>query len=277
MAIPVLKTMDHIQTKRRSQDHSVSDVSASAIRGEKNTLRQKQKAFIDTASHELRTPLTLIVGYSELLISQATYEPLDIETQKEMLGIILENATKLELTIDALLDVKRFQSHQSLELNKSLCCVEDLIVDALRSLHENNPSRISVNLSNESTRIQVDLEKIQKVLIELVTNAIKFSTDRLITVSGRTDGNRYCLSVQDNGPGMPAEQIDSIFKPFYRVDSSTTTQEGLGFGLSWAKGIVDSHGGQLLVKSEVGRGTQVLMILPLWNERADMAKMDMRS
>ena len=117
----------------------------------------------------------------------------------------------------------------------------------------------------------------QQVLIELVTNAIKFSSDHLITVSGHVSGDSYCLSVQDNGPGMAAEQIDSIFKPFYRVDSSTTAQEGLGLGLSWAKGIVDAHGGQLLVKSEVGQGTQVSMILPLWNERTDMANMDMRS
>ncbi len=278
MAIPVLKTIDRIQRKRRSQNRPVPDVSAAEIREEMNTLKQMQEAFITTASHELRTPLTSIVGYSELLLNQATSEPLDMETQKEMLGIILANASKLESITDRLLDVKLFRERQGLDLNKNLHRVEDVVVDALLSVQDKNPEcRFLVKLSRGMASVWVDLAKMQQVLIEVVTNAIKFSSDQLITVSGHVSGDSYCLSVQDNGPGMAAEQIDSIFKPFYRVDSSTTAQEGLGLGLTWVKGIVDAHGGQLLVKSEVGQGTQVSMILPLWNERTDTANMDMRS
>ena len=139
MATPVPKTMDRIQRKRRNHNHSVSDVSASEIREEMNTLRQMQEAFITTASHELRTPLTSIVGYSELLLNQVTSEPLDIEAQKKMLGIILENASKLESITDRLLDVKRFQERQGLDLNKNLRSVEDIVVDALLSVQDKNP------------------------------------------------------------------------------------------------------------------------------------------
>jgi signal transduction histidine kinase len=278
MATPVPKTIDHVQRERPSRHHSVPEKSTFNIEDELNALRQMQDAFITTASHELRTPLTAIVGYSEFLFNQATSETLDIAIQKEMLGIILEKATELESIVETLLDLKRFKMRQSIDLNKKVCCVEDLVVDALRSAQEKNPDhRVTVKLANGMTSVRVDLAKMQQVLIELVANAIKFSSDRLITVQGHISGNCYCLSVQDNGPGMTAEQIDSIFKPFYRVDSSNTAQDGLGLGLSWTKGVVEAHGGQLLVKSEVRRGTQVSMILPMWKEYADTANMDVRS
>ena len=276
MAAPIPKTIDHIQIKRPDRRHSVPHASISHIEEEMNMLKQMQDAFITTASHELRTPLTAIVGYSELLLNKATSESLDMETQKEMLANILEKASKLESIIDTLLDVKRFQEGHGLDLNKNLYRVED-VVDALLSVQDKNPEcRFLVKLSMGAAIVWVDFARMQQVLIELVTNAIKFSSNPLITVSGHVSGDSYCLSVQDNGPGMAAEQIDSILKPFYRVDSSTTAQEGLGMGLSWVKGIVAAHGGQLLVKSEVGQGTQVSMILPLWNKCADTANLDIR-
>jgi K+-sensing histidine kinase KdpD len=123
-----------------------------------------------------------------------------------MLGVVLENASKLDLIIDTLLDVKRFKARQNLNLKRSLCCVEDFVVDALWPLQEENPdSRVTVKISNEKARVWVDLERIQRVLIELVTNAIKFSSGKLITVSGHITGNNYCISVQDNGSGIAAE------------------------------------------------------------------------
>ncbi len=278
MVISNPKSIDRIQKNIPRKYQSVPDAPASHIAAETNTLRQMKEAFISTASHELRTPLTSIVGFSEFLLNQTTEGGLDVETQKRILGIILENATKLESIIDALLDVKRFQSRQNLNLHRSLCCVEDFVVDALFSLQEKNPdSRITVKFSNGRASVWVDLERIQQVLIELVTNSIKFSSGKLITVSGHITGNSYCLSVQDNGPGIASEQIGEIFRPLYRIDSSSTAPGGLGLGLSWAKGVVEAHGGHLLVKSEVGQGTKVSMILPLWNECADMANMDMRS
>jgi len=112
-------------------------------------------------------------------------------------------------------------------------------------------------------------------LIELVTDAIKFSTNRLITVSGHINGNNYCLSVQHNGARSTAEQIENIFKPLYLRSFSSTAQEEHSLGLFLATEIVEAHGGELLFKSEVGQGTQALMILPLWNECADMANMYM--
>jgi K+-sensing histidine kinase KdpD len=161
-----------------------------------------------------------------------------------MLGIVLENAPKLDSIMDTLLDVKRFQSREKLNLQRNLCRVEDFVVDALWPIQEESPdSRVVVKVSNEKARVWVDFERIRRVLVELVTNAIKFSSGKLITVSGHIAGNNYCLSVQDNGAGIPPEQIVRIFRHFYRVDSTSLAPEGLGFGLSWAKGVVETHGG----------------------------------
>lgn len=195
-----------------------------------------------------------------------------------MLGIVLENAPKLDSIMDTLLDVKRFQSREKLNLQRNLCRVEDFVVDALWPIQEESPdSRVVVKVSNEKARVWVDFERIRRVLVELVTNAIKFSSGKLITVSGHIAGNNYCLSVQDNGAGIAPEQIVRIFRHFYRVDSTSLAPEGLGLGLSWAKGVVEAHGGQLLVDSQVGQGTEVSMILPLWNKFADTANKDMNS
>jgi len=269
---------DRIQANTPRKYQSVHAGSASPLAAVSNALRPMKVSFISTAGHELRTPSLEIVGFSELLLNQVIEEGLDVETQKRMLGIVLENAPKLDSIIDTLLDIKRFQSRQNLNLQRSLCCVEDFVVDALLPLQNEYPdSRVIVKVSNEKARLWVDLERIQRVLVELVTNAIKFSSGKLITVSGHIAGNSYCLSVQDNGSGIAAEQIVGIFRPFYRVNSTFTAPEGLGLGLSWAKGVVEALGGQLLVNSKVGQGTEVSMILPLWNKFADTANNDMSS
>jgi len=245
---------------------------------ENNSPKQIKDSFISTAAHELRVPSTEIVGISEFLLNQVVEEAVDVETQKRILGIVLENTPKLDLIIDTLLDVKRFQSQQASNLQRCLCRVEDFVVDALWPLQERNPdSRVTVNVSNEKARAFIDLERIQRVLVELVTNAIKFSSGKQVTVSGHITGNSYCLSVADHGAGIAPEQIAAICRPFYRVDSTSSAPEGLGLGLTWAKGVIVAHGGQLLVDSEVGQGTKVSMLLPLWNKSVDVASRDVNS
>lgn len=252
--------------RRVKPDHHCPEPSHLFAKEEEleNILGRIRETFIDAVSHEFRTPLTSIIGYSELMSDRLANDDLDIGQQQSMLQAVLDSAKKLEMITDRLTDLKQFDCPKQRVSDRCLWSIEKVIEDSLSFIRDKYPqTSYALGLKDEKTRVLMNVECIQKVLIEIITNAIKFSSNAPVIITGSKRAGNYCISVQDRGRGIDSDHIHKVFELFCREDLSTTAREGLGLGLSWAKWAMESHGGKISIKSKVGVGTQVTMMLPL--------------
>jgi len=219
---------------------------------------QLQDDFVSTISHELRTPLGFIKGYSTSLLREDT--SWDMETQKEFLTIIDEEADRLSLLIENVLESARLQSKtlplrfQPLRLDAVLRDVSTRIRSRYKDLD------VSLDL-NASTTIQADGVRIAQVFENLFTNAIKYAPDSSIVVGLKQVGVVMIVSFSDNGPGIPADSLPLIFERFYRVRTEKAT--GTGLGLYICKQIIEAHRGKIWAESNPGQGTTFFIELPI--------------
>ena len=223
---------------------------------------QLQEDFVSTITHELRTPLGFIKGYSTSLLREDT--SWDPETQKEFLTIIDEEADRLSLLIENVLESARLQSRtlplrfQPLRLDAVLRDV----VARIRVRHKN----LDVNMDLKSMpQIQGDGVRLAQVFDNLFTNAVKYAPNAPIDVLLNQVGDRIIVSFIDHGPGIPAESLPLIFERFYRVRSEKTVT-GTGLGLYICKQIIDAHRGKIWAESTPGQGTTFFIELPINSE-----------
>jgi PAS domain S-box-containing protein len=220
--------------------------------------------FYSTVSHELRTPLTSIRGSLGLIEGGLTGAVTPATMQ--MIKIGRTEADRLIRLINDILDIKKVEAGQ-LELHKSLIEPEKLVTTTLEAI-AGMASEANVKLKSAvSTRylINGDRERLMQVLTNLVSNAIKFSAEgSTVTVTVETRPNnmlRFC--VNDNGPGIPTDQMHKLFGKFKQLDSSDSRRKGgTGLGLAISKSIVEQHDGQIGVESEEGKGSQFWFDLP---------------
>ncbi|WP_432821015.1 ATP-binding protein [Trichloromonas sp.] len=233
-------------------------------------LDRMKSEFISTAAHELRTPLTVILGFSEVLLAENDL----VEHQREYLSIIVDKAEVLQRLIDDLLDLGRVDSGRLVHVEKDRCDIGELVQRAVADARmTSGDHRYEVVLPDAAVEIEADCLRIAQVLENLLGNAIKFSpAGSLVRVICRAaaDADTIQLSVADQGAGMSAEQVARVFDKFYRADSSSTSKQGLGLGMTIVKNIIDAHGGQIRVESEPGRGTEVLIELPVSGKDDDL-------
>lgn len=225
--------------------------------------------FFANVSHEFRTPLTLILGPLEMLLAQARDREI-----KQALRLMRRNALRLQQLINQLLDLSKLQSGKmALHARRTdaVAFVRTLVM-SFASLAERKRIRLSFTSPKEPIFIYADCDKLEKILSNLIFNALKFTPERgNVRVSVRRNGNASQelveMVVQDSGPGIAREQMDKIFDRFYQVDDSgTRSQEGTGIGLALAKELVELHGGTIEVESEPGRGAVFVVRLPLGKE-----------
>ena len=198
-------------------------------------------------SHELRTPLNAISGFSQLLYLKNSTLPHSkgIEYAKE----IDQAATHLLGLIDQLLDMSQLQSRklnlQKVALNLSVWFHE--LLPTLKQLSSDKEHTLICQLSEPLFSIDVDPQKLTQILYNLVSNAIKFTPSKgLITISISQTQQKTLFTVSDNGIGIEASHIDSIFEPFSQIESSyKKNYSGIGLGLPISRELVELHGGQL--------------------------------
>jgi len=225
-------------------------------------LDRMKSEFLSTAAHELRTPLTSILGFSEILLKRK----LDKERQNRFLKIINEEAVGLADLINDLLDVSRIESGRGFKIKKAPFELRKIIlenVDLFKSRTDKHD--FEVNIPGDLASIEADEDKIDQVMENLISNAIKFSPQGgKITVSVEQADEEVKISVADNRTGIPKKDLPRIFERFYRVDNAfTQTIAGAGLGLAIAKYIVESHGGKIWAESEVGKGSTFSFTLPM--------------
>ena len=237
--------------------------------------------FIATVSHELRTPLTSVIGYSEMLLEGLAGE-LSSE-QRDYVKTILEKGESLLSLIGQVLDLARIESG-NVTLNKELIdpreivrlCISDVAPQARKRQLE-----LISDVAEAVSPIRVDVDKIRRVVTNLLGNAVKFTpaggrialqadiSDDLPLGAERYDlfepeRNRYLrVSVTDTGIGIPQDKLDRIFDAFFQVDSSSTREfGGTGLGLAIVRNFVTAHGGKVAVASDVGKGSTFTVKIP---------------
>jgi len=220
---------------------------------------QLQEDFVSTISHELRTPLGFIKGYSTSLLRQDT--SWDDETQHEFLTIIDEEADRLALLIENVLESARLQS-KTLPLRFQPLRLDAVIRDVAQRIRSRYKELdVSMDIQNASP-ISGDGVRLAQVFENLFTNAIKYAPGAPIFVILKQVGKSLVVSFLDRGPGIPKESLPLIFERFYRVRSEKTVT-GTGLGLYICKQIIAAHRGKIWAESNPGQGTTFFIELPI--------------
>ncbi len=225
---------------------------------------QLKTKFLGMVSHELRTPLASIKGFSStLLADDVTWEP---EQQRDFIATIDEESNKLTELVDQLLDLSRLQAG-TLPIHpqpQSLERLFDYVRSQLQMLACDH--QLVFDIPADLPPVQVDTRRIAQVLTNLVENAAKFApTGTHITVAARhyEGGREVCMSVADEGPGIPAEARNYVFELFHQIDMpNRSTLRGAGLGLAICKGIVEAHEGHIWVQEHSGPGATVSFTVP---------------
>jgi signal transduction histidine kinase len=220
---------------------------------------QLQEDFVSTISHELRTPLGFIKGYSTSLLRQDT--SWDDETQKEFLTIIDEEADRLSLLIENVLESARLQS-KTLPLRFQPLRLDAVLRDVILRIRSRQ-KELDVSMELESVPpISGDGVRLAQVFENLFTNAIKYAPGSpLVVLLNQVDDN-ILISFIDHGPGIPKESLHLIFERFYRVRGEKTVT-GTGLGLYICKQIILAHRGKIWAESTPGQGTTFFIELPI--------------
>ena len=219
--------------------------------------------FVAIVSHELRTPVSILAGYIENL---ADFPKMPRIEQVEIFGIMQEHATRLKSLLDDLLTVACFESHSDildyadLDLHKFLRRLAKDWQPALAS----KGMAVLLEIPEEAQSIRVDKFRFEQVMHNLFDNAFKYTPiDGQIRVRALLVDQAIEITVEDNGAGIPEEDLPHIFERFYRVDKARSRQYGgTGLGLSIVKHIIELHGGTVRAESTMGMSTRVIISLP---------------
>jgi PAS domain S-box-containing protein len=220
--------------------------------------------FIANVSHELRTPLTSIIGSAELILADkksAEYP------YYQFVGIMDKEARRLRELVDSILDFSLLESRE-LELKLEPVDINDLAEEAVgkyRQMAERNEVRMELEAAERLPVTYADPNLLASALGNLIKNAIQFNVPGgSVRVSTKLRDGNCAITVADNGPGIAADQLETIFSTFYQVDGSTTrTVGGTGLGLAIAKRAAESHGGHIDVMSKMGEGSTFTIIIPI--------------
>ena len=226
------------------------------------TLDDSRQEFVSNVSHELKTPITSIKVLADSLNGQ---EDVPVELYKEFMQDIVEEIDRESKIINDLLSLVRMDKTAA-ELNIAPQNMNELVEHVLKRLKPIAAEK-NIELVLESFRpvvAEVDEVKMSLVITNLVENAIKYNVaNGWVRVSVNADHKYFYLTVADSGIGIPDDSRDKIFERFYRVDKARTREMGgTGLGLSIAKEILDKNGGSIDIKSEVGKGTEVVVRIP---------------
>jgi len=223
-----------------------------------------RREFVANVSHELRTPITSIRSYAETLQDAGN---MPTETKQEFLSVIVNESDRMTKIVQDLLMLSRFDvgniefSFKRFSFEKSLHDVYSaMLLEA-----QNHRHRFTLELKTPIPDIIGDTARLEQVLINMVSNAIKYTRDggSISMIAGSKDDIVW-VSVRDNGIGIPKEDVGKVFDRFYRVDKARSRESGgTGLGLSIAKEIVNRHSGTIELTSRQGKGTVITMTLPV--------------
>jgi len=224
--------------------------------------------FLANVSHELRTPLNAIIGFSDML-AQEELAPKDPVKAREYAAIVRNSGQHLLEVVNTILDMSKIEAGDY-ELDVEPFDIHAIIEQTCAMVQlraESGKVNLVKNLSPVLNQIKADRRSVKQILLNLVTNAVKFTPQQgTVTVATRPDGNHILIEVTDTGIGISDTDLKLLGRPFFQASSQLNrTHEGTGLGLSVVRGLVGLHDGQIRIQSCPGQGTTVTVRLPIDN------------
>jgi two-component system sensor histidine kinase VicK len=230
---------------------------------EEQKLEIMRREFVANVSHELRTPLTSVKSYTETLLDGASE---DHETTEQFLKVINDETDRMARLVKDLLILSQHDS--GIKLNIEDISITDLTAACLERMKREADLKgqdLRLFIKQNMPIVRGDRHRMDQLLVNIIGNAIKYTPEKgRISVSLYCERDKAFICVEDNGIGIPEQDIGRIFERFYRVDKARSRQMGgTGLGLAIAKEIALLHGGNITAKSKLGRGTQIFIELPI--------------
>lgn len=238
--------------------------SLEEARIEAERANQVKSAFLASMSHELRTPLNAIINFSSF-VADGDVGPVNDE-QEEILGDVVQSAKHLLNLINDVLDMSKIEAG-SLQLfvtdNLNVNDIANRTVSTARSLLVDKDVEIQIELDESLPPISGDKQRITQVLLNLVSNACKFTETGTITITTKKEQDHIVVSIADTGTGIDSNDVDSIFQAFMQTESGVRQGGGTGLGLPISKSLIEAHGGEVWVESKMGEGSTFYFSLPV--------------
>ena len=261
---------DRINILREEKEKATRESAENLARQNEQlrALDRLKDEFLANTSHELRTPLHGIIGITESILEASS--PSVTEETAHNLRLVARSGRRLSRLVDDILDFAKL-THGDLELNRrplQLRSLVDVVMELSRPLASGKPLQLLTDVDPDLPLMYADEDRLQQILYNLVGNAIKFTHEGTITVSGRplieSGGSRAVeVTVADTGIGIPPIRQEAIFESFSQADGSIAREYGgTGLGLAVTKNLVELHGGRIRVDSAVGEGTRLIFTIP---------------
>ena len=221
--------------------------------------------FFSNISHEFRTPLTLLLGP----IEDTLHDPSTTSENKIRLDVAYRNALRMQKMVNTLLDFSRIEAGrmEGKFSRVDICSFTHELASTFRSAIEKAGMQLLFECDKIKNEVYVDIDMWEKILLNLISNAFKYSKQGTITIKIKEVKNKVLLSVSDTGVGIPANEVDKIFDRFHRVENiQGRSQEGTGIGLAMVKELVRMHHGTITVESEVNKGSTFNVSIPTGKE-----------
>lgn len=241
---------------------------AHGLREAAETARRAKEEFVANVSHELRTPLNMIIGFSRMIVQTPhVYGKRAIPAALlSDLTVILRNSQHLSSLVDDVLDLSQIEADK-MALTKERTDLKEIVetaVTVVRPLFESKQFYLETDIEEALPALLIDRTRIREVLLNLLSNAGRFTEQGGVTIRVKRAGGDVRVSVTDTGPGIASADMSKLFQPFQQIDDSLSRRhEGTGLGLTLSKRFVELHGGRMWLESNVGQGSTFFFTLPL--------------
>ncbi|GAB6179668.1 hypothetical protein JCM14036_09870 [Desulfotomaculum defluvii] len=255
-------------------------------------LDRMKSDFLSTVSHELRTPLTSVLGFSKIIkkkLDEVVFPQIDVSDKKnnrtvrqvgDNVDVIISESKRLTNLINDVLDLSKMEAGK-IDWKMELLSIEEVIdraTAATSSLFEKNNLELIKDVENDLPQIMGDKDRLIQTVINLISNAVKFTDIGSVTCRVKRLDKQLVISVIDTGIGIAPEDLEKVFEKFKQVgDTLTDKPKGTGLGLSICKQIVEQHGGKISVESEINKGSNFSFSIPLPFKKATANKLNVNT
>ncbi len=253
------------QLNTANQQLNLMTIELERARSAANEARRLKAEFAANISHELRTPLNLIIGFSEMMaLSPHTYSQPLPDDYRDDIHTIYRNANHLSALVDDVLDLSQIEAGRMglVKAPLQLATVIREAMETVAALYANKGLTLRAEIPHTLPVVEADRTRIRQVLLNLLSNAVRFTEQGGVTITATADDARITIAVTDTGSGIPTDKLPQLFQEFSQLDGMIHYQSSSGLGLAISKQFIELHGGQIEVQSIEGRGTTISFSLP---------------
>ncbi len=266
----LLATVEDLRQSKQQLQDLAEKYAVEKTRAE--DANQTKSKFLANMSHELRTPLNAIIGFSEIM-EKGMFGKLGVDKYHEYCRDIHQSGQYLLDVINDVLDMSKIEAGR-MKLEPEHVVLNDILSDSLRVVStraEEKNVALSSRIAPPDIALRADRRALKQIALNLLSNAVKFTgPGGRVAVRGRHAGGCVCITISDTGIGIPKDALERLGRPFEQVESQLTkVHHGSGLGLAIAKSLVTLHGGNMRIRSTLGRGTTVMVRLPVAGPRAE--------